>query len=226
MIKPDRYSYIDIHTHSTGNKPGVFSIWNHVLGRDTQMPKEDTQAFSAGIHPWFLTEENAKGLVAELQILSKRTGFVAFGECGLDPLAKVSLDFQEKVFLEQAQLALAGHKPLIIHSVRSYPRFIHLMNSIKPEVPWIFHGYTQDAVTGLSLIERGGYLSVGKDIFRTNSKIRRDIHLLPADRLFFETDDWTSPVSDIYREVASLVHCSEEQLMDQVSVNFENCFLL
>jgi Tat protein secretion system quality control protein TatD with DNase activity len=66
---------------------------------------------------------------------------------------------------------------------------------------------------------------MGKIIFNEKAQVREVFPLIPADHVFFETDEWNQPVDKIYMEFARLSGMSLEKLSDQVMWNFRQVFL-
>ena len=96
-----------------------------------------------------------------LRVLVSGSGVVAIGEAGLDTLAESPMDLQKEVFLAQANLAEETHKPLIIHCVKAWADLIACKKAVKPEMPWIIHGFRGNGELASQLVRLGFYLSFG-----------------------------------------------------------------
>ena len=224
MLYPAVNQYIDIHTHHPWNYPNIFSIRNYVEKAELESALNLDHALSAGVHPWKCQpgeEDEFLELVKQASVLPN---FLAIGECGIDLKIDTAYDFQEKVFLKQAQVAEETHKPLVIHCVRAYHPLLQLIQNFRPSVPWIFHGFNNTAQVAEQLIKHGAYLSIGQDLTKENSKIRSAFFNLPMESVFFETDEWQQPVWKLYAEAAKVVGWPEKELKQIVFNNFTRCF--
>jgi TatD DNase family protein len=142
------------------------------------------------------------------------------GECGLDKLAKTNFDEQIRVFMAHVVLAEEWKRPVIIHCVRAYNEILELHMKIKPETPWILHGYTGGLALTKQLANRGFYFSFGKSLFNPKSKSIESLRWLPLDRMFFETDEFMGNVDEVYQIAAILKDVSPELLKREVWNNF------
>jgi TatD DNase family protein len=101
MNLPEPGDYIDIHTHGARPQEGVFSVENLMAHQDLQPERVKGMAFTAGIHPWHLTESNQIQLTDYVKKIARNPDLVAVGEAGFDKLRGPSIDLQRKVFEEQ-----------------------------------------------------------------------------------------------------------------------------
>jgi TatD DNase family protein len=141
MNYPQQGDYIDIHVH--GGKPanGLF-ILETLMAHEEKLPiPQDGVAYTYGIHPWFLNEENFEGHIEKVKGITAGKEIVAIGEAGFDKLRGPSFDLQRKVFREQVNISENLGKPLIIHCVRSWEEILGEKKELKPEMPWMIHGF-------------------------------------------------------------------------------------
>ena len=75
------------------------------------------------------------------KVLLANTWVPAVGECGFDALKGPSHDLQEQAFVRQVQLSEQFRKPMILHVVRDFDSVIRLRRTLKPEQPWLIHGF-------------------------------------------------------------------------------------
>jgi TatD DNase family protein len=93
----------------------------------------------------------------------------------------------------------------------------------KSDIPWIIHGFHGNQQTALQLMRHNFYFSVGEKLLSDQRK--KDIlKLLPADRLFLETDDGNSSIRGIYSLAAQILNISHENLIAIVHENFKHLF--
>jgi TatD DNase family protein len=226
MLYPTENQYIDIHTHTTWHYPHIFSIRSLVKPGEQQTLPGASLASSVGLHPWYIEPGKENKVIAWIKEAASLSSVLALGECGIDLKIGTAYGLQEKVFLKQAAIAEELKKPLVIHCVKAYQQLLNLLIQQKPSVRWIFHGYNHNEQVAGDLIKNGAYLSVGADLLKENSKIRRSFPSLPPDRIFLETDDWQQPVWKLYAEAAKLLFMPEKDLKQRVLENFRACFPL
>jgi TatD DNase family protein len=192
---------------------------------DVKTASQYQEFVSVGIHPWHIPENHEKAL-ARLRKYAENSCVMAIGECGLDALRGGNADLQEEIFIKQIRIAEEVGKPLIVHCVRAYHRLQQIMESVKPAIPWIVHGFNHNELVGLGLIRHGAYLSIGKDLARDISRVRKSVKLFPVDRLFLESDESKIPVSVLYDELASILQVDLYTLQHIMQVNLKKCIIL
>ncbi|MCL7986881.1 TatD family hydrolase [Sphingobacterium sp. lm-10] len=216
----NRSSFIDIHTHQDTVESGssTFHLRNVIIARD----KMNTHPCSAGIHPWYIQEDGKAQLNMLREMLGTYTNILAIGECGLDKVTATPWQTQEAIF--SAQLTLAGefNKPIIIHCVRAYQEVIRLIKHVQNTKPVIMHGFNKSVGLARQLLDQHFYLSLGDSILRGHQdQLIADI---PLDRLFFETDSSTTPISEIYMYFCRVRNLRLNELQAQIWSNFEEVF--
>lgn len=207
---------IDIHTHRLVPVPGE-SIVSCLP--DAFFPQKGGW-YSVGIHPWQLGSYDWTDTAfrAHFESLVRHPQVLAVGEAGLDKLISVSLYNQTDALRYQADVAEAIDKPLILHLVKATTELLVLKRELNPRVPWIVHGFRGKAQLALDLVRHGLYLSFGA---RYQEEALRQ---MPADRLFLETDESDSPISDLYERAAFIRGVTCDELMETVSRNVRSVF--
>jgi TatD DNase family protein len=144
---------------------------------------------TAGVHPHHARDCN-DGTLASLREIASHPRIVAIGECGLDFNRNYSPHpDQEKWFIAQAELGIALHKPLFLHSRDAHPRFSRIISALKPEKA-VAHCFTGEREELHAYLDLGLYVGITGWICDE----RRGRHLLelvrdiPRDRLLLETD--------------------------------------
>ena len=168
---------IDIHTHALPEVPGAALV---CIGCGP-MPQEPGHRFSAGLHPWDVTEGSDSQLDA-LETLLANPRVLAVGECGFDTLKGPSHEIQEQAFVRQVQLSEQFRKPMILHVVRDFDSVIRLRKQLKPTQKWLIHGFRGGPEQMNQLYSHGILVSFG---LKHNPESLRQV---PSDRLFLETD--------------------------------------
>ena len=201
----DMIPFIDIHTHFAKRDENVLSIQNFSQNEwENAFFTEGGHFASAGLHPWFLTKENAEQDFEKLSQLIVNQNIIAIGECGLDRLRGEDLDFQTQIFTKQIQLAESVQKPVIIHCVRAFNEVVVLKKKLKPSVPLIIHGFNKNATILAELLKNGFYISIGANILRGGNDFKKSVLSIPLDRLFFETDDKDIMIQSVYEVYSDL----------------------
>lgn len=174
---PEYFYALDVHTHV----PAHQAIVNVTPFGNGNPFMAGCDYYSIGIHPW-LADKTTEAAVARLQHLAADERVVAIGEAGLDARRGPSLDVQMPVFRMQAFLAEQVKKPLIIHMVATAQQILQLRKELKPQQPWIIHGFRGKPQQAAELVRHGLYISLGE---QHNPAV---ISAIPADRLLHETD--------------------------------------
>lgn len=156
---------------------------NHELTRHTRYVRA-----ALGLHPQLVAERAAELPLWERHL--PETRYV--GEVGLDagPRFYRSLDAQKQVFRTVLETcAAAGGKILTVHSVRSAPAVLDMIDEHLPRdrgvvvLHW-FTGSKSEARRGVDL---GCYFSVNAEMCRSD-RGRALVAALPLDRILTETD--------------------------------------
>lgn len=209
--------YIDIHTHQHREVPHLLQLLNCIIGKGA-IPET---ICSVGIHPWYV-EGDGNTQWALLKQQATSTQVLAIGECGLDKLTDTPWDKQIEIFECQILLANKLQKPLIIHCVRAFQETMIMLKAQKVQVPVLFHGFNKKKEVAQALLRQGYYLSLGSAILKGQMD---DILIdLPLEKIFFETDDKSTNVVDIYSYFCTVRKISMDDLRQQISKNFQNVF--
>ena len=173
---------------------------------------------SIGIHPWYLTEENAGTQWHTLQEQISNPSVIAIGEGGLDKLKGPSMDIQMKLLKQQALLSEEKRLPLILHCVKALNELILLKKEIKPSQAWIIHGFRGKEALATDCLRHGFYLSFGEH-FQEDA-----LRTVPLEKLFIETDESRASIEAIYQSIAKVRGISLEELTESVKKNVKEVF--
>lgn len=201
---------LDIHTHVLPEEPGSALVCIG-CGPVPEGALEQGHLFSAGLHPWDVTED-FDNQISALETLLANPGVLAIGECGFDTLKGPSHDLQEQAFVRQVQLSEQFRKPMILHVVRDFDSVICLRRTLKPEQPWLIHGFRGGPEQMNQLYAQGILVSFG---LKHNPESLRQV---PSDRLFLETDG-VGPISQVISDAATLRVTSPETIQYQITQN-------
>ncbi|MDZ7633724.1 MAG: TatD family hydrolase [Bacteroidales bacterium] len=211
--------YIDFHSHRPGGGSDTITIMNLMAGEDVPADFPQNTLFSAGIHPWQLTEENAQQLQTELLLTAAHPHVVLIGEAGFDRLKGPAREVQYAAFLFQAALAREMHKPMVIHCVRGWEELRRAHREVKPGRPWVIHGFRGNSRLAASLAGEGFWFSLG-----TGAITEEILNVIPRERILLETDDTTGSIADVYRLFAATDECSEATVSGLIRKNFNALF--
>ena len=228
--------FVDIHTHftKTDDEDVVFiknftqNEWINtaytVAERNLDFIGRGEHFASVGLHPWFLTKENAESDFEKLSEWVKIPSVIAIGECGLDKLKGVDLATQTVYFTKQIQLAETVGKPVVIHCVRAYNEVIVLKKTLKPTVPLIIHGFNKNQKVLDELLKNRFFISIGAAILRGSDDFKNSVLTIPLDKLFFETDDKDIAIESVYKAYSELAKMSLSDLKSVIYQSFEKTF--
>lgn len=200
-------SISDIHTHHLPAVPGA-AVYCLPDGMES-LP--EGHLCSIGLHPWNVTVGWAEQL-ERIEALASSPAVAAIGEAGLDRLRGPELELQTEVFLAQARLAEHLGKPLIIHSVRCTAELLQCRRLVRPEVPWLVHGFRGGIQAADELRRHGIWLSFG---FNFNPET---LAATPENVLLLESDD-LDDVSKVYNKASALKGIAVRELEEIVAAS-------
>jgi Mg-dependent DNase len=218
MGKSLKMNYIDLHTHSLKHS-GATEVLN-IFAQDFDAQNRD-YVYSVGFHPWHINNFNWEECFRLIGESASEKNMLFVGECGLDRHIDTAFALQEDCFMRQVQIADYCRKPLIIHNVRTHNDLIRIKKQMKSSVPWILHGYYGNLESTLSLVRNGFYFSVGEKLIHDKRKAEV-LKRIPMNSLFFETDESSITIEQLYKDAAVALKKSEDELISLVWGNFEN----
>jgi TatD DNase family protein len=225
MNAPQKGDYIDFHVHDGKPSEGVF-ILESLMAHEGKRPTANSGvAYTYGIHPWFLNEENSGKHLEDVRKMIGDPLVIAVGEAGLDKLRGPSRELQIRIFEEQIDIASEAGKPLIIHCVRAWDDLLAVHRKMKPKTPWMIHGFRGSVELGSQLILRGMYISFWFE-FVLRPESAQLLKSIPSDRIFLETDGADVDIREIYRKVALDLEMDVEKLKGIVLENYYRFFNL
>ena len=144
---------------------------------------------SFGVHPWYLDRMTSnwkatlEGYLAEFPF--------AVGEIGIDRWMKnPDVELQERIFLEQLELARARQVPVSIHCLKAWARLYELLCSVPlPSRGFLLHSYSGPVELVQPLVRLGAYFSCPGYFLAERKRNQLDTFKhVPPSRLLIETD--------------------------------------
>jgi len=201
-----------------------------------------------GIHPHEaqLADTNAYARMAEL---AKRPKVIAWGEIGLDYYYDHSpRDVQQRVFLEQMQLAKTAKLPLVIHcrpsdgSENAWEDCLRMIREhwASSGLGGILHCFTGNSAQAKRALDMGFMISFAGNVTFPKAQQIRDAALeVPFDRMLIETDSpYLTPipyrgkrnepayVAETARQLGELRGKTAEEIGGLTTQNFNRFFSL
>jgi len=209
--------FIDFHTHSLTGADDTVRVVNLMAGDEVPANLPANTLFSAGIHPWQLTEDNLSELQTELLLTVAHPHVVMIGEAGFDRLRGAQGEAQYRAFLFQAHIAEEMGKPVVIHCVKGWDELRRARREVKPGRPWVIHGFRGSGSLAASLAGEGFWFSLGAKGLTAGV-----LQAVSRDRLLLETDDSGESIADVYRPFASAAGFAPEQAESLIRNNFNS----
>ncbi len=145
---------------------------------------------AVGVHPHD-AKDAPDGYIDRLKDLLKNQKVVAVGEIGLDYYYDLSpRDVQQKVFIEQLNLAKEAARPVIIHLRDAYGDFLDIMRRERLEpAAGVMHCFSGSWEVARECLEMGFYISfAGPVTFKNAAKLRETAQKIPLEKILVETD--------------------------------------
>ncbi|ATH08456.1 hypothetical protein BIY24_10995 [Halobacteriovorax marinus] len=213
--------YINIHTHILSKDPRHIEFYNVDIRKgDAEFSKGHFRC--AGIHPWWIQSFSGYNL-EKLEALLQGREYQCVGEIGLDRAFK-EVDFETQCNFFRFQLDFAKKRKdpyVIIHCVRAYNDILKLVNEVGYEGVLIFHDYNGNEQITRELIGRGYYFSYGSKLFNEQTKGFKSFTLIPLSKLFFETDDSSLKIEEVYLRASKLRGKTLDEIKSRIKENFE-----
>ena len=209
----------DVHTHHLPENPSEVLFSCCMKDRETAAFRR-ARYLSAGIHPWYLTEEDMNRQLEWLDNLSvtDSSRLLALGEAGLDKCCPTPYVLQLAAFREVINRSEQFQLPLLIHCVKAFNELVRLRKEQTYQQVWIIHGFRGKRELATELLRHGFYLSFGKH-FHPEA-----LAIVPADRLLLETDECGTSVKEIYEQAALVRKTGIDELAESIDRNINSLF--
>jgi TatD DNase family protein len=203
---------------------------------------------SVGVHPHEAQLADAAAL-SRLEAWAKNPHVIAWGEIGLDYHYDHSpRDVQQRVFVEQMEMAKSVKLPIIIHnrpsdnSENAWDDLLRLLRQhwSSAGIGGILHCFTGEEHHARAALDMGFVISfAGNVTFPKAQNIRDVAKIVPMDRMFIETDSpYLAPVpmrgkrnepafvTQTAKFIAELREVPPEEIGQVTSLNFFSFFKL
>lgn len=252
--------HILIDTHCHLNDPAFSGIVNEVLSRAASngvaacvVPSYDRISLAKthelarcypglvfpayGVHPWYLWD----GAVDDLEFYLKQPGTVAVGESGLDFSPQMSRrEAQEQVLLEQLDMAVRLHLPVILHCRKAHDRLFSILRGYAGKIGMVMHSFSGGVEAMKRFLDLGCYISFSGSVTRDGAKKYHSCaQEVPQGQLLLETDapsiaTQTTVASrvepyhtaEVAQKIALIRGVSFEQVCDWSSANARRVFAI
>jgi len=198
---------------------------------------------SVGVHPDYEdTPEPRLEFLVETAL--KHPKIIAIGETGLDYFRMgdrtyESMEWQRERFRTHIRAAIASKKPLIIHTRSASEDTIKILKEEgAQQIGGVMHCFTESYEVAKAAMEMGFFISFsGIVTFKSAKDLQETWKQVPLDRMLIETDSpylapipyrgktnepaWVAKVGEF---IAELKGVPIEQLSNQTSINFYDCF--
>ncbi len=218
--------------------PGIDSqAIDAMIGLEIKFPGKC--AAMMGLHPCYVK----KNYMDELQIvqdwLTKRK-FAAVGEIGLDYYWDRNFDKEQAIaFRTQIEWSIQYGLPISIHTRNAMQETINIVKEYVPKgVRGIFHCFSGSYESAKEIIRAGFYLGIGGVVTYKNGGLTEVLEKIELQHLVLETDaPYLSPVpfrgkrnessylKFIMEKLATVKHCSIEEVANITSLNAEKIFV-
>lgn len=202
---------LDCHTHNADSIDGIINATIDTLLYDGKF-------YSMGIHPWN-SDKYVEISVDEIIKFASPAQIVAIGETGFDKQKGADQNQQRKMTIKHIEASEILRKPMILHIVKAWEHIISLRKQIKPNQPWIIHGFRGKPQLADQLINNGFYISIGEK-FNIES-----IRQIPNDRILTETDESKLGINEIIRNIASAKEINFDEMKKIIGHTTSTIFL-
>jgi len=212
-----------------------------------RLARENERVYATvGIHPHEAVLAKQEDF-ADLERLARDPKVIAWGEIGLDYYYEHSpRDVQQRVFVQQMEMACAAKLPIIIHnrpshnSENAWDDLFRLLREHWPSsgLGGVLHCFTGTVEHARAALDLGFMISFAGNItYPKAQNIRDAAGMAPLDRIFIETDSpYLAPIPyrgkrnepafvvEVARQIGDLRGLSAEDAGRQTTENFRRFF--
>jgi len=185
---------------------------------------------AVGLHPWFVADNYLNDLSLLATILANASEIKAVGEIGLDFNKKYQAYYNEQLIAFEYQLKLANQleRPVSVHCYKAYNQALQLFKTIPSQ--GIMHGFMGCLELAKQFVKQGLYIGVNGIILNSNARrYHQMIKGIGLANLVLETDaPYGANLPSLFpfdvlpkiaTQVATLLACSVEEVIDQTGYN-------
>jgi TatD DNase family protein len=169
--------------------------------------------YTVGLHPWDIDEKSYKEQLEIVKNYLFLPNCKGVGETGFDRLRNFNEAIQLEVFNQHISFANEFKKEVVVcHIVRGYDLLLKCIKNTSYRGKFLIHDYSGNAqITSELLKDERVYLSLGATLFRDNSKVVEHLDQIPQNRLFFETDDSSRSIEEVYDKYFQLSEVTDKE---------------
>jgi len=161
-----------------------------------------------GLHPCYV-RQNYLEVLKNMEKWIGKESFVGVGEIGLDACRNTAyFNEQKKAFAIQLKWARAASLPVVIHSRKTLPAVIEILETLGSNLPkTLLHCFSGKKEEAKRLINMGCYLGIGGLIASKSGMLKKVLKDLTLERIVLETDSpYLSPHGKERNEPSNLLH--------------------
>ena len=216
MKSAGKIRYIDFHTHNRSPGADTVTVLNLMAGDEVPADFNANTLFSAGIHPWQLTDDNLAHLQTELLLTVAHPHVALIGEAGFDRLQGGPREVEQRAFIFQAEMASEMDKPMVIHCVKGWDDLRRARKKVRPARPWVIHGFRGNSMLVSSLADEGFWFSLGSRGLKPEL-----LKVVSHERILLETDDSGERIAEVYRKFGEVAGYDAETAEGLMRRNFK-----
>jgi TatD DNase family protein len=143
---------------------------------------------TVGVHPHD-SKTLTPAFLKEMETMAASRKVVGIGEIGLDYYRNLSPhDIQKKAFVQQLDLALALHLPVVIHVREAMDDALQIIAGYAGKVRGVFHCFPGTTEQALRLAGMGFLISVNGVLTYKNSRMAKVAAEVELETILLETD--------------------------------------
>lgn len=195
-------------------------------------------SISVGVHP--MADESQSLSAEQLLAQARADKVVAIGETGLDYFYhKGDRNWQQQRFRMHLQVAVAEHKPVIIHTRDASEDTLRILNEERADrCRGVIHCFTETQAFARAALDLGFMISFsGITTFKNAADLRAVAKFVPEDSILIETDspylapvphrgkqNWPALVTHVAECIADARGTSVEHIAEVTRNNFYRLF--
>ncbi|MDD4050987.1 MAG: TatD family hydrolase [candidate division Zixibacteria bacterium] len=157
--------------------------------RSLELAKTNDNIYcTVGVHPHD-SKTLTPAFLKEMETMTTSRKVVGIGEIGLDYYRNLSPhDIQKNAFVQQLDLAVTLHLPVVIHVREAMDDALQIMKGYTGRLRGVFHCFPGTTEQALRLAEMGFLISVNGVLTYKNSRMAKVAQEVELETILLETD--------------------------------------